>query len=191
LLGRSPSQPSPWTSVLKKSCATSSTPHHLQRLRRRRSARRLLRLRLGCRPLHFRLLYCICFAGAPILYASNRRQCIALSSTEAEVTAASLAATEIAYLREIFRHLGVPRLDPTLHCMSTIPAPKCSHASARSPIVLATSHAAISRCASTRLTAPRQRPPCRDGRHDDIFTLLHTKPLPLLSLMKHCASLMP
>jgi hypothetical protein len=38
---------------------------------------------------------------------SKRQQCIALSSTEAEVMAASAAATEVAYMREIFRDLGL------------------------------------------------------------------------------------
>ena len=57
--------------------------------------------------------YCIMLAGAPISYTSKRQQCIALSSTEAEIMAASLAATEIAYLREIFRDLGLYQRDAT------------------------------------------------------------------------------
>jgi len=57
--------------------------------------------------------YCIMLAGAPISYTSKRQQCIALSSTEAEIMAASLAATEIAYLREIFRDLGLYQPDAT------------------------------------------------------------------------------
>eukprot|EP00962_Isochrysis_galbana_P060540 scaffold35104_cov124-Isochrysis_galbana.AAC.1 len=57
--------------------------------------------------------YCIRLAGAPISYASKRQQCIALSSTDAEIMAASAAATEVAYLREIFRDLGLCQTDPT------------------------------------------------------------------------------
>lgn len=57
--------------------------------------------------------YCIRLAGAPISYTSKRQQCIALSSTEAEIMAASAAATEVAYLREIFRDLGLCQTDPT------------------------------------------------------------------------------
>jgi hypothetical protein len=61
--------------------------------------------------------YVIRLAGAPISYASKRQQCIALSSTEAEFMAASAAATEVAYLREIFRDLDLgSRPPPLLGC---------------------------------------------------------------------------
>jgi len=59
--------------------------------------------------------YCIMLAGAPIAYASKRQHCIALFSTEAEIMAASLAATEIAYTHEILRDLGLAQLNPTPH----------------------------------------------------------------------------
>ena len=43
--------------------------------------------------------FCVIFAGALIGYSSKRQHCIALSSTEAEVMAASQTATEIFYFR--------------------------------------------------------------------------------------------
>jgi len=58
--------------------------------------------------------FVVLLAGAPISYSSKRQQCIALSSTEAEVMAASQAATEIAYLREIVRDLGLWQSAPTV-----------------------------------------------------------------------------
>jgi hypothetical protein len=60
--------------------------------------------------MHSTTEYCIILAGALISYISKRQQCIALSSTEAEVMAASAAASEVACIREILREraLGPP-----------------------------------------------------------------------------------
>jgi hypothetical protein len=59
-------------------------------------------------------------AGGPIGYGSKRQHCIALSSTEAEVMAASQAATEISYFRGLLRDLGLDQVDPTtLHVDNT------------------------------------------------------------------------
>ena len=55
------------------------------------------------------ILYC----GAVIGYGSKRQQSIALSSTEAEIMAASMAATEILYFRGLLAELG-HELDPTV-----------------------------------------------------------------------------
>ena len=46
-------------------------------------------------------------------YASKRQQCIAMSSTEAEIIAASQAALEIVYLRALLREMGVEVDEPT------------------------------------------------------------------------------
>ena len=55
------------------------------------------------------ILYC----GAVIGYGSKRQQSIALSSTEAEIMAASMAATEIMYFRGLLAELG-HELEPTV-----------------------------------------------------------------------------
>jgi len=56
----------------------------------------------------------IMLAGACVAYASKRQQCISLSSTEAEVMAASAAATEIVYQRGLMREMGVLLNAPTI-----------------------------------------------------------------------------
>ena len=56
--------------------------------------------------------WAILYAGAVIGYGSKRQQSIALSSTEAEIMAASQAATEIMYFRGLLREFGHD-LDPT------------------------------------------------------------------------------
>ena len=48
----------------------------------------------------------VMYCGAAIGYGSKRQQSIALSSTEAEIMAASMAATEILYFRGIMSELG-------------------------------------------------------------------------------------
>ena len=53
-------------------------------------------------------------AGACVAYASKRQLCISLSSTEAEVMAASAAATEIVYQRGLLREMGVVLNSPTV-----------------------------------------------------------------------------
>ena len=47
--------------------------------------------------------WAIMYGGAAIGYGSKRQQSIALSSTEAEIMAASMAATEMLYFRSYFR----------------------------------------------------------------------------------------
>ena len=51
---------------------------------------------------------------ALVAYASKRQLCISLSSTEAEVMAASTAATEIVYQRGLLREMGVVFDKPTI-----------------------------------------------------------------------------
>ena len=53
-------------------------------------------------------------ATALVAYASKRQLCISLSSTEAEVMAASNAATEIVYQRGLLREMGVLLPAPTI-----------------------------------------------------------------------------
>ena len=55
----------------------------------------------------------ILYAGAAIGYGSKRQQSVALSTTEAEIMAASQAASEIMYFRGILQELG-RELDPTV-----------------------------------------------------------------------------
>ena len=57
--------------------------------------------------------WAILYGGAVIGYGSKRQQSIALSSTEAEIMAASMAATEILYFRGLLFELG-HELDPTV-----------------------------------------------------------------------------
>ena len=54
------------------------------------------------------------FGAACVCYASKRQQCIAMSSTEAEIIAASQAALEIVYLRALLREMGVEVDEPTV-----------------------------------------------------------------------------
>eukprot|EP00962_Isochrysis_galbana_P012333 scaffold3478_cov121-Isochrysis_galbana.AAC.1 len=69
--------------------------------------------------------------------------------------AASAAATEVAYLREIFRDLGLCQTDPTeLYVDNTgAPAPRCLPKNAKSRVAHATLPVVISKCGSTWLTA--------------------------------------
>ena len=54
------------------------------------------------------------FAGMPISYNSSRQKCIAGSSTEAEIIAASHAAFEIKYLRGLMAEMGFVMDAPTV-----------------------------------------------------------------------------
>ena len=59
-------------------------------------------------------------AGACVAYASKRQLCISLSTTEAEVMAASAAATEIVHQRGLMREMGIVLTEPTvLHVDNT------------------------------------------------------------------------
>jgi hypothetical protein len=53
-------------------------------------------------------------AGAAISWASKRQPTVALSTTEAEFIAATLAITEAMYLRSILIDLGLPMEDPMI-----------------------------------------------------------------------------
>ena len=53
-------------------------------------------------------------AGVAIVYASRRQKCIALSSTEAEIIAASAASCEVSYVRQLLFELGLPPSGPTV-----------------------------------------------------------------------------
>ena len=48
----------------------------------------------------------IMFCGGPLTFSSKRQHCIALSSTEAEIIAASHASTELVYLRGCLEEMG-------------------------------------------------------------------------------------
>ena len=52
-------------------------------------------------------------AGATFAYASKRQQCIALSSTEAEIIAASSCAVEVAHFRSLLQEMGLEQSEPT------------------------------------------------------------------------------
>jgi hypothetical protein len=53
-------------------------------------------------------------AGAAVAWSSRRQQSIALSSTEAEIIAASDAALEVVYLRGVLREMGLAQTKPTV-----------------------------------------------------------------------------
>jgi hypothetical protein len=65
-------------------------------------------------PGHSTSGWCIFHAGAVVAYGSKRQQSIALSSTEAEIMAASHAACEIVYYRGLLREMGVDMSKPTV-----------------------------------------------------------------------------
>lgn len=58
--------------------------------------------------------HAIFLAGAGIGHSSKRQPCISLSSTEAEIIAASAAAAEIVYFRLLLIGLGMPQDEPTM-----------------------------------------------------------------------------
>ena len=57
------------------------------------------------------VLFLCCVA---VLYSSKRQQCIAMSSTEAEIIAASAAAVEVMYARTLLSEMGLPQERPTV-----------------------------------------------------------------------------
>jgi len=63
---------------------------------------------------HSTSAHCIMFGSACVCYGSRRQKCIAMSSTEAEIIAASQAALEILYLRTLAREMGVCMEQPTV-----------------------------------------------------------------------------
>ena len=56
----------------------------------------------------------IYFGNVLVGHGSKRQQCIAMSSTEAEIIAASHAAVEIVYFRGLLNEMGVPQEQPTV-----------------------------------------------------------------------------
>ena len=55
----------------------------------------------------------IMYGGAAVAYGSRRQHSIALSSTEAEIMAASVAASEVVHIRGLLRDFGVACNTPT------------------------------------------------------------------------------
>eukprot|EP00965_Chrysotila_dentata_P042526 1410339-Pleurochrysis_carterae.AAC.1 len=51
--------------------------------------------------------FCITFGGAALSYGSKRQHCISLSSTEAEIVAASHTAAEVIYLYGLLSEMGL------------------------------------------------------------------------------------
>ena len=58
--------------------------------------------------------YAILLAGSAVAWASRRQHSFAMSSTEAEIIAASDAALEIVYLRGILAEMGFRQAKPTV-----------------------------------------------------------------------------
>ena len=52
-------------------------------------------------------------AGGPVMYRCKFQQCVALSSTESELYAASEAGKAILYIRSVLNHLGMSNTSPT------------------------------------------------------------------------------
>jgi hypothetical protein len=64
--------------------------------------------------------WCCFLAGASFAWASKRQTCIAMSSTEAEIIAASACAVEIVHFRNLLVEMGLPQDKPTvLHVDNT------------------------------------------------------------------------
>eukprot|EP00965_Chrysotila_dentata_P098032 3241594-Pleurochrysis_carterae.AAC.1 len=59
---------------------------------------------------------------AAISWSSKKQPCVALSSCEAEIIAASEATKEAVYLRTLFADLGLPAPEPTALAMDNKPA---------------------------------------------------------------------
>ena len=57
--------------------------------------------------------FCIFYGGAVVSYGSKRQQCIATSSTDAEIMAASHTALEIMYVRGLLQEMGADISEPT------------------------------------------------------------------------------
>ena len=56
--------------------------------------------------------YCITWMGAAVLYGCSVQQCVALSTTEAEIIALSRATQEVVSARKVMADLDVPDRDP-------------------------------------------------------------------------------
>ena len=57
--------------------------------------------------------FALMLAGVAIVYSSKRQPCIALSSTEAEIIAASACACEVIFVRSLLAEMGLPQEQPT------------------------------------------------------------------------------
>jgi transposase InsO family protein len=57
--------------------------------------------------------YIVYLSGAPILWASKRQQCSAISSSESEFYAASTLGLEVQYMRRLLDQLGCTQTGPT------------------------------------------------------------------------------
>jgi hypothetical protein len=57
--------------------------------------------------------WCIYLSGAAVAYSSKRQPCIASSSTEAEIIAASAGAVEVIHVRNLLIEMGLPQTAPT------------------------------------------------------------------------------
>ena len=53
--------------------------------------------------------WAIWVGGAPVIYASKKEKCVALSSTESEIVAASMATCDVLYLRMVTEFMGFPQ----------------------------------------------------------------------------------
>ena len=58
--------------------------------------------------------FCLILAGVAIVYSSKRQPCIALSSTEAEIIAASACACEVVFVRCLLSEMGLHQENPTV-----------------------------------------------------------------------------
>ena len=57
--------------------------------------------------------WCIYLAGAGVMYRSQRQACITMSSTEAEIVAASACAIEVVHTRALLAEMGLEQVEPT------------------------------------------------------------------------------
>ena len=57
--------------------------------------------------------WCANVAGGPVLFASKKQKCVSLSSTEAEIIAASMATCDLIYLRMLLEAMGLACEGPT------------------------------------------------------------------------------
>ena len=58
--------------------------------------------------------YCVRLAGVAFAYSSKRQACIAMSSTEAEIIAASTCALEVVHFRHLLTEMGLHQEGPTM-----------------------------------------------------------------------------
>ena len=126
------------------------------------------------------------FNGGPIVWSSKRQPCVAVSSSEAEYYAASLAGLDVMYYRRLLAELG-----------HTQPSPTIVHEDNMACIYLSRKDGQINRAKHIDTRVHRLRELVRDG----IMTLVKiatsdqiadafTKGLPASAFFKHRASFM-